>query len=1148
MQNDLQSWREACIPHRDIREDAVSEALFAVNLSRAIAHEGPEAYRDPKLFFARTHLTRTLQSLIRDVLNTLRGQPGANSVIHLQTNFGGGKTHAELALYHLLTSPDAALAVPRVADFLATCCPDLGSCHSGLNSRHSDLNSCHSERSEESRSFDCAQDDNSCIPQAAVAALPCADLDAGGREVAQGDAPPGSSLWIHTLWGELAYRLGGERLVALLRESDARRTAPGVVKLRQILTEAGPNVVLMDEVLHYVDKMAAVKVGDSNLATQTLAFIRELTEAVDAVPHSILVISLTMSRLEDLQVLTEDEAQFTLAKLEDILRRVEDARTPIEGTEIYDIVRARLFQEVDEEAAAEVAAAYSAFYQSDPWRDVLPVAAREAGYADLLCQAYPFHPSIIKVLYERWGSRPQFQLTRGTLRFLAHTLACLWKQGDLSGFMRTKFAQPDRSLIHLSDIPLADDDVRAEAVRVAGSAWEAVIGTDIAGADPALPALAQRVDRERGGLYTRYGLVQGVATSVFMVTHGGQQRRPTPPSEIRLAVARPGLPYSDLNQALDDCRARLYFYYEEEGGLIFKTEPNPNKVLADERANVTTDAARERVEDSVADVVGRGSLFNVVLYGFHDRRAIEPGDVPDDGTLQMVVLPPRFALQRLRLDGPTADVVREVAENYGNRYRYNRNMVCFLPPMADVIASAIDQAMHWLAARNVVGNDALMARFSEAQQQTIRRQITRAKNETENHIRRAYNTVLLPTGGASEADSSLTHTIFELRYVPVGKPVLQQAEEDLLEKRQIHRSFNPALLEGRWSSLWPKTATVITTEALWQKFARQTASPILTGPPVLRAMVERGVQEGVFAYGVLRDAEQDKLRADSYERRRVYLGAFDAEGMPGVDVDPRGVLMRPAQVDVLFPPVTPEEIAMLLANEPKQTVDTIFRQAREQDTVQGRVDKDGFFAAICAGVKAGAFGYATSAGSTVQRGPTATLTPEEVAFSGWLIGEDVPLPVTLQELMAFLPSEGRVAVQDVYQRALEAYGAERVPQRVLDLLGRCVEEGHFGYATSADGLIQRNARAVALTGYVGTPDRPPPDTRVIRLRGTVSPLELANVVKTVNTLSKLSPEAAITLTLALTLKGEVSNEHAVQMALREFRSRVEDVAVEDVKG
>ncbi len=1095
MTNPLPSWREACIPHRDIREDAVSEALFAVNLSRAIAHEGAEEYRDPKLFFERTHLTRTLQSLIRDVLNTLRGQPGANSVIHLQTNFGGGKTHAELALYHLLTSPEAALAVPRVAGFLAS----LGMTENGEVS----------------------------IPHAAVAALPCADLDAGGREVA--------GVVIQTLWGELAYRLGGATLYDLIRESDIRRTAPGVAKLRQLLTEAGPDVILIDELLHYVDKAAAVKVGDSNLATQTLAFVRELTEAVDAVPHSILVASLTMSKMEDLQVLSAEDAQFTLAKLEDILRRVEDARAPIEGAEIYAIVRARLFQQVDETAAADVAAAYAQFYRSDPWRDLLPPAAREPGYEDLLRQAYPFHPSIIKVLYERWGSRPQFQLTRGTLRFLSHLLTDLWK-ADATHF------ESALHLIHLADVNLADDDVRAEAVRVAGTAWEAVIGADIASLDPSAPSLAERVDRERGGLYQRIGLVQGVAASVFMVTHGGEQRRPTPHAEVRLAVARPDLPLPDLNQALDDCRARLYFYYDEEGGLIFKTEPNPNKVLADERANVTTGEARVKVEDVVPAVIGKSTLFNVVFYDFHDRRAVEPGDVPDDGALQLVVLPPRLSLQGQKAVGRTADVLREIAETYGKRHRFNRNMVCFLPPSSAAMASAIDTAIDWQAALNVLGNADLMARFSETQQQSLRDRATQAENETKNHVRKAYNVVFLPTG-QNELEA------FELSYVPVGKPVLKQAEEDLLEKGRIHPVFNAALLEGRWASLWPQTATVLTTEALWEKFTRRTESPILAGPHVLQATLRQGVEQGLFGYGVLLDDTRDKLQADSYERRRVYLGAFDVHDMPPVEIGPRAVLLRPAQVDVLFPPIAPPEIAMLLAGKSRQSVDNIFRLARVTPTVQGRVDRDSFFAAVSAGVRAGLFGYADSADGPVQRGPTATLTPEQVAFAGWLIGEAVPLPVTLDEVAQLVPAQGRIAVQDVIQHAVNLYGAERVTaQGVLDLLGRCVADGRFGYAASFESLVQPGAQAVALSGYIGAPELPPPDTRLIRLRGPVSPMDLASVVKTVNTLSKLGAEASITLALELTLKGEVTNEHAVQMALKEIRGRVAGMVVEEVKG
>ncbi|MDY7075916.1 MAG: DUF499 domain-containing protein [Chloroflexota bacterium] len=1089
----LPPWRKSCTPHRDIREDAVSEALFAVNLSRAIAREGADEYRDPTLFFERTHLTRTLQSLIHDVLGTLSGQPGANSVIHLQTNFGGGKTHAELALYHLLNSPSEALAVPRIV----TCLTE-----NGFQS----------------------------VPQAAVAALPCADLDAGGREV--------DGLNVRTLWGELAYRLGGEsdglELYNLLRESDERRSAPGVTKLRHLLTQAGPNIILIDELLHYVDKAAAVKVGDSNLATQTLAFVRELTEAVDAVPHAILVASLTASRMEDLQVLTDEDAEFTLAKLEDILRRMEDARTPIESAEIYDIVRTRLFQEVDGATAAQVAAAYAQFYRSDPWRDLLPQASREAGYEELLRRAYPFHPDIIRVLYERWGSRPQFQLTRGTLRFLSHLLAHLWNGGS-EGIARTV-----GPLIQLSDVPLVDEDVRAETIRVAGSAWETVIGTDIATTEPDGLSISQWADRERGGLYARYGLVQGVATSVFMFTHGGEQRKPTPEAEIRLAVSRSVIPLSDLNQALDDCRARLYYYYDEDGGLIFKTEPNPNKVLADERANVTTDRARLQVEQVVEEVIGPSQLFNVTLYGFQGHPAQEPGDVPDDGALQLVVLPPRLTLAHGQATGRTAAVLDEISDNYANRLRMNRNMVLFLAPDSAAIASAVEQAIDWLAAQNVLGDAGLMERFSEAQQQTIQDRATQAENETKNHVRKAYNTVLLPSG-------QRTREIFELSYVPPSKTVLQQAEEELLQSRKIHQQFNPALLEDRWASLWPRTATVITTEALWEKFTRRGESPILAGMHVLQAMIKEGVEQSIFGYGLLRDSEQDKLKAASYEGEWVYLGTFDARDLMMVEIGPRAVLLRPAQVNALFPPVTKEEVAMVLRG-PRQSVSDVFHAAREQPTVQGRVDQSGFFAAVCEGVRAGLFGYAEAPDGPVLRGSEADLTPEQVRFSGWLIGEEVPLPVTADEVTRLIPKGGRLAVQDLYRQAVNVYGAERVTaQGLLDIVGRCVSEGRFGYAAAGTALIQAGAQPVAMEGYVGQPELPPPDTRLIRLRGAVTAMEMANVMKTAMNLSKLSDESSITLDLQLELRGEV-NDHSVQMALREIQKRVAGLAVEDVKG
>jgi hypothetical protein len=1085
MTEPLPNWRMGVNPHQDIRENRVSEALFAVNLSRAMARKGADEYRDPSLFFERTHLTRTLQSLIRDVLDTLRGSRGANSVIHLQTNFGGGKTHAELALYHLLTSPSQVLTTPRIAGFLT---------QSGYDS----------------------------TPRAAIAALPCADLYAGGREVEDG-------LTVRTLWGEVAYRLGGTELYQLIRVSDEQRLAPGIDQLRNLLIQAGPNLILIDELLHYVDKAAAVKVGDSNLATQTLGFLRELTDAVDQVEHSVLVASITASSMEDLQILSDEDAQLTLSKMEDILRRMEDSRTPIEGSEIYDIIRTRLFEEVKSQVAQEVSATYYRFYRSDPWKDLLPQESREAGYEELLRKAYPLHPSIVQVLYERWGSRPQFQLTRGTLRFLSHLLAYLWTVGD-----NGRAIGP---LIHLSDVDLADDDLRAETLRVAGSEWESIIGTDVAAAQKGAESNAQQVDRRRGGLYRRYGLTQGIATSVFMFTHGGLQTRPTPRADVRLAVAQSAIPLSDLNQALDDCKAKLYYYYEEDGGYIFKTEPNPNKVLADERANVTTDDARRRVESVVERVVGDSELFHVTRYGFHDGRAQEPGDIPDDGQLQIVVLPPRLNVDKGRITGRTATVIDEITDHYGNKLRMNRNMVLYLVSHSDYVSGAIDRAMDWLAANRVMGDAGLMARFSEVQREVIEHSATMAENDTKDHVRKAYNTVLLPSGPG-------THERFELSYVPPNRAVLAQAEEELLNRRKLHREFNPALLDDRWASLWPKTATVIATTALWEKFARQGGAPILTGIDVLQEMIRQAVERELFGYGLMHDSEQDKLKVSSYER--IYLGMFDARELHIVEISNRAILLRPEQVYALQAPITKEEVAMVLQG-PRQSVEAVFWTARKSLTVEGRVDKRAFFEAICEGVKAGLFGYADVADGPIVRGGDADLALKDVKFSGLLIGEDVPLPVTADEVAKLVPAEGRIPVQTLYQTAVSTYGAERVSEQgLLSAVQRCVAEGRFGYSVSETDAIRLGPQTVGLDGFAGFPVALPPDTRVVRFSGAVSSVEFANVMKAAMNLSRLG-ESSITLELQLQLKGEV-NDHAVTMALNELKSRVGSLKVEDLRG
>lgn len=118
-QGGLRPWREIVTPHPDVASGRYQQAEFAADLA-AVYDEAPIAgseYRDPREFFQRTYLTQGLRYLLKTALlrlNNLGGDP----VVELQTNFGGGKTHAMLALFHLFSgiSPAALAGVDAILD------------------------------------------------------------------------------------------------------------------------------------------------------------------------------------------------------------------------------------------------------------------------------------------------------------------------------------------------------------------------------------------------------------------------------------------------------------------------------------------------------------------------------------------------------------------------------------------------------------------------------------------------------------------------------------------------------------------------------------------------------------------------------------------------------------------------------------------------------------------------------------------------------------------------------------------------------------------------------------------------------------------------------------------------------------------------
>ena len=97
----LASLFDICTPRKDVL-GGIAESDFAADLAQVLRGSAPREYQDPTLFFANTHPTRGLRNLLSNVCLRLKGSSDQTSAIfRLDTNFGGGKTHALIAMAHI---------------------------------------------------------------------------------------------------------------------------------------------------------------------------------------------------------------------------------------------------------------------------------------------------------------------------------------------------------------------------------------------------------------------------------------------------------------------------------------------------------------------------------------------------------------------------------------------------------------------------------------------------------------------------------------------------------------------------------------------------------------------------------------------------------------------------------------------------------------------------------------------------------------------------------------------------------------------------------------------------------------------------------------------------------------------------------------
>lgn len=623
----LKSWRDVISPHDDVARGQYNAAEFAADLHMVAMGEGSPEYVDSFEFFRRTFLTEGLRDLLSRAARRLSGDTNASPVVNLQTNFGGGKTHSMLALYHLCSGHPIADYPQDVQEALAgTDLTKLGT-----------------------------------IKRVALVGT---HLMPGVPSI----KPDGTQ--VRTIWGELAWQLGGRPAYDLVAEADRTATNPGTA-LSTLITANAPCLILIDEWVAYARQLHDREDLVAGTFETQFTFAQTLTEVVKSIPGALLIISIPASDRasdEDGSVGSDVEVggpngQEALKRLQNVVRRVADQWRPASAYEAFEIVRRRLFKEPDAAARADIAAVarqFSKFYLEH--RGEFPRECGDPGYEDRIRAAYPIHPELFDRLYEDWSTLERFQRTRGVLRLMSTVVHALWAAGD---------AGP---MIMAGSVPLDLPAVTSELTQYLPDSWKPIIDADVDG----VGSTPVQIDSERPTFGGR-SVSRRIARSIFIGSaptlhgaHKGIERQ-----HVWLGAAIPGDTVGNFGSAVEVLAQRASYLYVDAGRYWFDTQASVTRTAQD-----YADRLRDRPEEVWAEIVRRLGAARGDRGDFASVHTCpeDTGAVPDSEEGRLVILHPRLLHTRGAADSDAQRFAQHCLDSRGSAQRVNRNTLVFLAP------------------------------------------------------------------------------------------------------------------------------------------------------------------------------------------------------------------------------------------------------------------------------------------------------------------------------------------------------------------------------------------------------------------------------------------------------------------------------------
>lgn len=796
-------WHEVVKLREDVRTGELSLADFAADLHDVVMQKGTRpVYEDPSRFFALTYPTFPLRELARDVTLRLAGR-NTKAVRQLELTYGGGKTHALVALRHLVHDPEALPTLSAVEQFRS---------HVGTT-----------------------------LPAARIAALCFDKLDVEkGMEVR---GPAGELRWLKHPWSVLAFQIAGDEGLRALHPDGAneeRETPPAEPLLADLLSrpqaQGLATLVLIDEVLMYAREKTAMA---EDWRGRLIDFFQYLCQAVVKVDRCALVASLLAS-----DPAKSDAVGKTLtAQIYGIFNRQrEEGVQPVQKQDVAQVLRRRFFTS---ESIAD----------SDSFRPHVTAAVANIARVEetmrkdrvnaeqRFLDGYPFHPDLTDIFYTKWTQLDGFQRTRGILRTFAVALrdAETWDMAPLVGPNVFLHAPGEETLAEAAR-ELAGIATR-EVTESTGNVWSAVLEGEF--------AKARAIQDEQPALKCRE--MEQAVFAAFLSSQPIGQKAHTPELSALVGATRPdrielekGLRrWTDLSWFLDE--AEFPGTTATDGGSAtlpkawrLGNRPNLKQMHHDACTNRVT---AELVEQKLLAEVRRtksltqgAAAAGARIHTLPER----PRDIEDDGDFHFAILGPRAASDSGR---PSAETRRFIDETTGpDRPRTRRNAIVLVAPSRDgldAVRMRIREYLGWEEVRTQIGDqvqDTVREGMLAAWTEQARKRIPEA-------IRQAWSIVV--TVNESNVIHAFKATIGAEALFPTIKGDRRARVQDTAISAE-------AMLPGGPYDLWRADEPSRRVKDLTGAFAENPKLPKMLRRKEILDTIDQGVLDGMFVASLVR--------------------------------------------------------------------------------------------------------------------------------------------------------------------------------------------------------------------------------------------------------------------------------------------------------